>query len=375
MTTIFDGGLSRAESDSNKWRKYAGRDILPAWVADMDCAAAPPILAAMRERLEHGVFGYAEPPQQLLETTCDYFLRRWKWKISPEWIVCLPGLGAAIHNVCRMAEGGDILTPSPIYHVFRNAPAIAGAARIDLPMHFDSDSGEWQLPMEVLESRRTSRARVLQLCNPHNPNGKIYTRAELLALGEFCRRHNLILCADEVHADLILDEGGEHLCAAALDESIADVAITLQSPSKAFNIAGLNFAVAVIANADLRRRFCEALRGKCISHFNSFGMAAAAAAWGGDCDEWLARAIAELRANRDFLSAEIEKTAAFSMPPLPATYLAWLRLEKNLSPEDCERGGVGMSSGASFGDANYMRLNFGCHPDTLSEIAARLRKM
>ncbi|MGI9307574.1 MAG: MalY/PatB family protein, partial [Gammaproteobacteria bacterium] len=353
------------------WGLFDGRDVIPAWVADMDFAAAPPILAALRERLDHGVFGYAEPPLKLRETAAEYFLRRWNWQISPEWIVFLPGLGTAIHACCRLAEGGAILTPSPIYHVFRRAPALAGARRADA--RFEFDNGEWRMPESALSAACAPDARLMQLCNPHNPNGKVYRREELLQLGEFCLRRGLLLCADEVHADLILDEDKNHVCIASLDEDIARQTITLQSPSKAFNIAGLNFAVAVISDGELRRRFCAALDGKSLNHLNPFGLAAARAAWGGECDDWLAAAVGLLRANRDMLSAA--RLPGVAMPHLSATYLAWLQTrESGLSADDWTRAGVGMSSGESFGDADFMRLNFGCAPALLAEIIRRMQR-
>lgn len=365
--TDFLNPPKREGGDSAKWARYAGRGIIPAWVADMDFAAAPPITAAVQKRAAHGVFGYAEPPPQLYETAAEYFHRRWQWEISPEWLVFLPGLGPAIHASCRLAQNGAVITPSPIYHVFRRAPAMAGARRTDVK--FTLDGGFWR-PPELSEIPPDSR--VMQLCNPHNPNGKVYSKNELLQLGEFCVRNRLILCADEVHADLILDEDKKHVCIASLDKEIARRTITLQSPSKAFNIAGLNFAAAVIPDQKLRRRFCEALAGKVISNLNPFGMAAAAAAWGGESDGWLAAAVKQLRANRNTLAAA--NIPGISMPHLSATYLAWLNTrETGTAPEDFERAGVGMSSGESFGDADYMRLNFGCAPALLEEIIRRLK--
>lgn len=359
--------------DSEKWRHYAGRDIIPAWIADMDFAAASPILAAVQSRAQHGVFGYAAPPPQLSSTIGEYFERRWQWHISPDWIVFLPGLGAAIHTICRLADGGDILTPSPIYHAFRRAPTIAAAARIDVQMQLQN--GEWQLPISALRTACTPQTRIFQLCNPHNPNGKIYSRDELQTIGEFCLRHNLILCADEVHADLILDNDKKHTCVAALSPEIAKITITLQSPSKAFNIAGLNFAIAVIPDDTLRRRFVAATAGKIISHLNPFGMAAAQAAWSGQCNDWLNALITRLRANRDRLAAATATMPGIHMPHLAATYLAWLNVqESGLSADDFERFGIGMSAGNNFGDNHYMRLNFACAPASLDEIIRRLQR-
>ena len=367
--------VSGAGGDSVKWGKYRGSDVLPAWVADMDFPAAPPILRAVEGRAKHGVFGYSEPTKALAETVTEYFARKWGWEIRPEWIVWSPGLGVSIHTVCRMAgePGDDVLTPSPIYHVFRKAPAMAGRNRVDVPMTL-SASGEWKLEVAALEAAAGPRARVLQLCSPHNPNGKIFSRDELSALAEFCERKNLILCADEVHADLMLDENARHFCAAALDEEVANRAVVMQSPSKAFNVAGLNFAVVVIPNPELRRRYRETAAGQVISHLNPFGIAAARAAWGGECDEWLAEVVSLLRRNRDALSAAVAGWDGVEMPRLDSTYLAWLDVRGmglENPPAHFEAHGLGMSPGEVFGDAGWMRLNFGCPPETLREMIRR----
>ena len=374
--TRFARAPNRTGTDSHKWGKYAGADIIPAWVADTDFPAAPAILAALRARLRHGVFGYADIPPQLTANICDYFWRRWRWRVQPPWLVFLPGLGAAIHIVCRMAEGGGILTPSPIYHVFRRAPAIANAQRRDAKMVLDA-GGVWRMPLENLQAAATADTRVFQLCNPHNPNGKIYERDELLSIAEFCEQRDIIICADEVHADLILEQGREHLPLAALDENIAKRTITLQSPSKAFNIAGLNFAVAVVPDENLRARFNKAASGKVITHLNPFGLSSATAAWSGECDQWLQESNTHLRNNRDILSAATKKIPGITMPHLESTYLAWLNISAlNLqdAPQYFQSHGIGMSPGADFGDADYMRLNFGCTAKVLREIIRRLKK-
>ena len=368
----FSQSPKRADGDSSKWIRYAGKDVIPAWVADTEFPAAFAIQRALQERLQHGVFGYAEPTPALIETVIAYFGRRWHWDISPDWLVFLPGLGCAIHAVCRMAEGGDVLTPRPIYHVFRKAPALAGARLVDVDMTLEN--GEWKLPME--NAAVSEKSKVFQLCNPHNPNGKVFSRDELLEIGGFCVANNLLLCADEVHADLILDDDAKHLPVAALDDNIARCCITLQSPSKAFNVAGLNFAVAVIPDADLRARFHASLAGRVITHLNPFGMAAATAAWGGDCDNWLVAANAHLRQNRDILSAAVADIDGIEMSHLASTYLAWLNvraLHLDDAPAHFEAHGLAMSPGEHFGDADYMRLNFGCTAESLHKMIDILR--
>ena len=248
--------VERQNTDSDKWGKYPA-EVIPAWVADADYAAAAPIVEALQARVAHGVFGYAAPPPALMDTTCAYFKDQWNWEISPEWIVPSPGLGAAIHNSCRMAEGGGILTPQPIYHVFRNAPAVANAARVDMVMTYED--GKWHLPQDEMDAAATTAeggGKIFQLCNPHNPNGKVYSREELLAIGEFCCRHDLLIFSDEVHADLILDDSAAHIPIASLSPEIAARTITMQSPSKAYNIAGLNLAFIVIGNPHPARPLC-----------------------------------------------------------------------------------------------------------------------
>ena len=364
----------RQNSDSEKWRKYAGQDVIPAWVADVDCAAAEPILAALRSRLAHGVFGYSSPPSALAETVCSYYKRRWNWQIQPEWIVYSPGLGAGIHNSARMAEGGGILTPQPIYHAFRKAPTLAGATRLDMPMQHDGKN--WQLPPEAMDAALAAgNSRIFQLCNPHNPNGKVFSKDELLRIGEFCCRHDLLIFSDEVHADLILDTDAVHTPIASLAPEIAARTITLQSPSKAYNIAGLNLAFIIISDEALRQRYQQAGQGKILNHLNPFGYAAATAAYSGDCDLWLTQLLQHLRANRNKLKQAVDNADGISMTHLSATYLAWLNIDAlNLAeaPAHFLRHGLGLSPGADFGDSRYLRLNFGCSQARLEEIIARL---
>lgn len=369
----------RRDTDSHKWSRYADRDIIPAWVADTDYEVAQPILTALHARVQHGVFGYADGSEALRNTIVDYFKNRWQWNIKPEWLVWTPGLGCAIHNVCRMACGGEVITPAPIYHVFRAAPTIANATRVDVVMRCDENnkSGSWQLDINELAAAITPNTRVLQLCNPHNPNGKVFSRGELEAIGELCCKHDLIICADEVHADIILDEDKPHIPIASLNSDIAKRTITLQSPSKAFNIAGLNFAVAVISDENLRQQYIHHSKGKVLGHLNPFAYTAAQAAWGDDASmAWLAAMTTRLRSNRNALAAAVESMDSIHMPHLCATYLAWLNIsELNLeSPQEhFEAHGIGMSEGEVFGDKDYMRLNFGCSPSLLQSMIERLQ--
>ena len=366
----------REDSDSMKWSRY-GKDVLPMWVADMDFEAAEPILQALRQRLNHGVFGYSLPSAKLRRTCVEYFERRWNYKIEPEWIVFTPGLGVALHTITRYVGDQDkgVLMPEPIYPVFRRACPRARRAAINVPMRNEGD--EWQLSIDDLKlaAKRGHGADVLMLCNPHNPNGKVFTKDELVKIAEFALSEKMTICSDEVHADLILDEDRKHVPIASLSPEVESITITLQSPSKAFNIPGLNFAVGIIANPKLRELYKFGSSGQVVDQLNPFGMAGAVAAWSEECDRWLSDCISLLRENRNKLQESLLGLQGITMSHLQATYLAWLKVD-GLKLEDPHKHfvshGIALSDGADFGDPRYLRLNFGCGPRIMDEGISRV---
>ena len=373
----FSQRAERAGSDSMKWRKYADSDVLPMWLADMDFPAADPILDAIRARVDHGVFGYSLPDRELLEVACSYLQRRWDWKVDPEWITVSPGLGVALHTVCRMAgmETGGILTPRPIYTAFRNAPAWAGRKRIDVDFRLDRENNVWLLDDPAQAASEAGGADVLMLCNPHNPNGKVFSRQELEKLAEAAAANDWIICSDEVHADLIVDDC-RHIPIASLAPETGRRTITLQSPSKAFNLPGLNFGIVVIEDERLRNRYRQAARGQVIDQLNPLGMAAARAAWDGSCDEWLRQLIVHIHDRREQVyDTVVELDGRIRMPHLISTYLAWLDISalKLEDPHDHFLGhGLGISPGSRYGDPSFMRLNFGTDTETVAEGCRRM---
>ena len=368
--------VDRRSTGSMKWEKYPS-DVLPMWVADMDFPSARPIIDAIHERVEHGVYGYTVSTEELLQTCKAYFKRKWHWEVEPEWIVLAPGLGVVIHTASRYLGDQDkgLVVPEPIYHVFRKAAPRAGRKRIDVRMA-RSGAG-WELDPEAIKHAADDNggAGVLMLCNPHNPNGKVFTRPELEALAELALREGWTICSGEVHADLILDEGLEHVPIASLSPEVARSCLTMQSPSKAYNVAGLNFGVAVISDKDMRDRYVYGASGQVVSQLNPLGMVAARTAWGGACDDWLAGCIAHLRDNRDMLEEAVSRIDGIRMQHLQSTYLAWIDVsDLGLAdpPAHFEAHGLGMSPGSHFGDPSYMRLNFGCGTDALREGIDRL---
>ena len=370
--SLFDDAPDRRGSDSIKWGRYAGRDVLPLWVADMDFAAPPPVLAALQRRLEHGVFGYGTTWPSLTESVLAHLEGEYDWCIQPEWIVWLPGLVTGL-NVATRAVEGDVFTATPVYPPFLLAPRLAGKtlARADLVQC----DGRWQWDLAAVEAALTPTARQFFLCHPHNPVGRCWTREELEGILVLAERHDLVVCSDEIHCGLVLDEGRRHQPFAALSPEAARRSITLMAPSKTFNIPGLGCAFAVIPDAGLRRRFRQAMDG-IVPHVNVLGLVACEAAYR-ECGDWHRQLLAYLRRNRDAVAATVARQPRLAMAPVEATYLAWIDA-RGLGLADPARHfeayGLGLSDGADFGAPGWLRLNFGCTWATLEEALSRLER-
>jgi len=368
----FERVLDLTGGDSLKWSKYAGRDILPMWVADMDFAAPPAVLAALHQRVAQGCFGYTVPTPALIDTVLGYLLREYAWQVDPEWLVWLPGLVTGLNVACRAVEG-EVLTATPVYPPFLSAPRLSGRQLVTVPLRLAE--GRWVWDFAAMEAAVTSETRLLLLCHPHNPVGRAWNQAELEELADFCTRHDLIVCSDEIHCGLLLDAGRQHIPLARVGYEIARRCITLMAPSKTFNIPGLGCAFAVIQDASLRQRFCGAMQGV-VPHVNTLGYVAAEAAYGAS-EAWHAGLISALRANRDRLEAAIATIPVLSMTHVEATYLAWIDA-RGLGVADpvgfFEAAGVGLSNGAEFGLPGWVRLNFGCPMATLEKALERMIK-
>lgn len=372
----FDQVIDRQASDSIKWGRYAGRDVLPLWVADMDFAAPPPVLAALRKRVEHGVFGYGQAQPSLLAAVVDHLAGEYGWAIDPHWIVWLPGLVTGLNVACR-AVAGDVITATPIYPPFLSAPRLAGKtlARAELALA----DGTWRWDWPAMEQALTPDTRLFLLCHPHNPVGRCWTDEELGEIAEFCRRHDLIVCSDEIHCGLVLDAHRRHRPLAQAAPDLAARSITLQAPSKTFNIPGLGCAFAVIPDAGLRRSFLRTMDG-IVPHVNVLGLAASEAAYR-DCGHWHRDLVAYLAANRDRVESAVRALPGLTMSHVEATYLAWidarqLCAERGISQAAAyfEEHGLGLSEGGDFGAPGWVRLNFGCPRATLSEALVRLAR-
>ncbi|MDD2883991.1 MAG: PatB family C-S lyase [Dechloromonas sp.] len=365
----FDHIVDRRASESIKWGKYAGRDVLPLWVADMDFAAPPAVIDALQQRIAHGVFGYGEATPSLNQAVIDHLQREYNWTIAAEWIVWLPGLVSGLNIACRSVDGA-VLTATPIYPPFLSAPRFSGRPLQQAPLSL-GDAG-WQWDKNALQTALTADTALFLLCHPHNPVGRCWKRDELLDLAHFAEQNDLIVCSDEIHCGLILDADKRHTPFASLNPAIARRTITLMAPSKTFNIPGLGCAFAVISDQALRRRFRRAMDG-IVPHINVLGLAACEAAYR-DAEDWHRALITYLRGNRERVLATVNSQAGVKMAAVEATYLAWIDVRALGLAEPAahfEAHGLGLSDGADFGAPGWLRLNFGCPRRTLDEALQR----
>lgn len=412
MSFDFDRIIERRDTDSIKWRRYAGRDVLPLWVADMDFPAPPAVLDALRARVDHGILGYAEPTTSTTDTILDMLEKNFAWRIEAEWLVWTPGVATALHLIARMLEKPEdaLLTSTPIYppflhaarnmgHVVRQTPLIEttrlatgspssalipsdGGRGCAEPFPTEPSEARYEFDWERFEAALHPPTRTYLFCHPQNPTGRVWSRPELERVAELCLRHNVTICSDEVHYGLILDPDKTHIPMAALSPEIAARTITLLSPSKTYNVAGLMCAFAIIPDASLRRRFQGAARG-IVNELNPFGYVACEAAYRHG-EPWRLALIDYLRGNRDLVESTVARLPGLRMNHVEATYLAWIDCRKmttdnrqptTISPSSFfESAGVGLSDGAIFGAPGFARLNFGCPRATLREALARMQR-
>lgn len=370
----FDKIISRRHTGSLKWDHDADPSALALWLADMDFQAPRVVIDALRRHLDHGVLGYPQPTRQLIETVVDMLRSRYNWTIKPEWLVWLPGLVTGINLACRAVggPGDEVIAFTPVYPPFLSAPESSDRTLVAVPLAHKS--GRWNLDLKELERKLTDRSRLVLLCNPHNPVGRVFTRAELLCLAEFCVSHGLIICSDEIHCDLIYDNR-PHIPTATLSDEIADKTITLMSPSKTYNLSGLSCGFAVIANEELRNKFLRARKGV-VDMPNALGLIACQAAYRAG-EPWRQALVEYLRANRDLVFYTINhEIPRLSMDRVEATYLAWIDARELEVPDPAElfqKGGVILYDGRHFGGSGYLRLNFACPRTLLSEALNRMK--
>lgn len=363
---------------SAKWTAY-GPEVLPAWIADMDFALAPPIRAALDARIARHDLGYPMmyPAAGLTELFAERAAARYQWSIEPNQVEFFSDVVQMIYLALLTLTdaGAGVIIQTPIYPPFLQSVAQTGRRAVLCPL-VPGNHG-YAIDFAALEAACEAGPRLLLLCHPHNPSGRAFRRAELAALGEIVRRHDLLVISDEIHADIMLDERA-HIPFASLADDLAARTITLTSASKAFNIAGLCVACAVFGSPDLKRRF-DQLPGHVRGGRSALGMVATSAAWRAG-DPWLNTVLAQLRANRDYLASFVAaRWPAVRHTPPEATYLAWLDCRAVGLREEPWRfflreSGVALGQGPDFGvdGHGFVRLNFATSPVILEAILTRM---
>ncbi len=364
----FDIPVERRNTSSIKWDRYKGRNVVPMWLADMDFRSPQPVIDALRERVEHGIFGYTSAPELLYETVIGMLKREYDWEVHPEWLVWMPGLVTGLNLACHAfsQKGEGIVSCYPVYHPFLEAPRLAERRLIKVELK--SNEQRYEMDLEQIEEQCDADTRLFELCNPHNPVGRVFSRDELTALAELCMRKNLIISSDEIHCGLVLDDDKKHIPIASISPEIADRTITMMAPSKTYNIPGLGCAFAVVPNRELRNALLRNMKGL-IPFVNALGYTAAIAAYR-DCKEWHRDLIAYLKRNRDILEKFVAERSGISMPHVEATYLGWIDMRQlglEQPSQYFENFGVGLSDGAEFGYPGFVRINFACPRSQLEE--------
>ncbi len=375
----FDEVIDRSLTDSVKWRTYPP-DVLPLWVADMDFRSPQPVLDVLRQASDLGVLGYGSAfgEQALLEAWQVRLAAHFGWQVSHKDLLLLPGVVTGANLACRAlgAAGEQALVPAPVYGPLLTAPRYGQLACVAVPLQLDAD-GYAHNSVEALECAVTPSTRILLLCNPHNPVGRVYTRAELEAIAAFALRHDLYIISDEIHCDFVYP-GYQHIPIATLSPEVAARTITLMAPSKTYNMPGLHSSVAVVSDAGLRGRLQAAAAG-IMPGLEPIAKAATVAAFQGG-QPWLDELLVYLCVSRDLLVDAVRtRLPGVRMYPPEGTYLAWLDCRQANLGEPAYRffldhAQVALGSGGSFGEGNegFARLNFGCPRSILSQALERM---
>jgi len=379
----FDSIIQRKGSDSIKWDyledHFGTDDALPMWVADMDFSAPPEVIDALVQRAKHGVFGYTGQSEAFYSSIVRWLETRHGWKTQPEWMQGVAGVVPAVClSVLAFTQPGDrVIIQTPVYYPFFSAVEENGRKLIQNPLEIVD--GRYRMNLEALETQLDDRTRMLILCSPHNPVGRVWEKEELEKLGDFCLEHNLLVVSDEIHSDLVF-KPHRHVPFACIKPGFAQNSITCIAPSKTFNLAGLSASAVIIPNPALRSTFFHTARRMGFFGLNTFGTVGLQAAYEKG-EPWLEELLVYLKGNFDFLVESLvpysEKVRVF---PLEGTYLAWLDFRGlPMSPEQAdkwmvEKVKVAPDHGSWFGEPGkgFQRLNLACPRATLERVVASL---
>lgn len=372
----FDRIINRRSSNAIKWDLF-GEGVLPLWVADMDFASPMEIISEIQERLDHPIFGYQGNDAELLDVICDWIFRQHGWEISPEDILLMPGVVVGLNWVVRSFSeiNNSIIFHTPVYFPFYKISQNNNVEQINVPL-INTKTG-YEIDFKDFENKIRDDTHIFILCNPHNPVGRVFRKEELKRIGEICLAHNILICSDEVHSDLIYPEH-KHIPIASLSEEFAMNSITLMAPSKTFNIPGLHFSYAIVQNEILRNKMVDARNGV-VGEPNILAQSAAKAAYMRG-SEWLQELLNYLDQNRQFVIEFIKiKIPEVKVHSPEGTYLAWLdcsalNLEESPFKFFLEKAEVALNDGEMFGISckEFVRINFGCPRQLLKEALNKM---
>ena len=367
MKYDFDKTIDRRATNSYKWDS-APEGVLPMWVADMDFRTAPAIIDALQKRVAHGIFGYTRVPDAYYDAVTSWFSRRHGWDIDREWIIYTSGVVPAVSAVIKAltVPGDKVIVQTPVYNCFFSSIRNNGCEIVSNPLRRTADT--YEMDFDALERCAADpRAKVMLLCNPHNPAGRVWTPDELTRLGNICLRNGVTVVSDEIHCELVY-QGFKYTPFASLSDAFLHRSVTCVSPSKAFNIAGLQIANIVTFDADLRRRIDKAININEVCGVNPFGVAATIAAYN-EGEEWLNQLVDYLHGNYEAMAEFCRRELPeFPITRLEGTYLVWMDCSSLGMPSDAlehallDDARLWLNAGTMYGaeGEGYMRWNIAC---------------
>ena len=383
MEYDFSRPTDRRGTDSYKWDSAPEADIIPLWVADMDFETFPAITEALQRRVAHGIFGYTRVPEAYYEAVCRWFKKRHGWHINREDIIYTSGVVPAVSAVIKALTlpGDQVIVQGPVYNCFFSSIRNNGCEMVSNSLIYNKEELRYEIDFDDLERKlKHERARLMLLCNPHNPGGRVWTRDELTRVAELCRKYGVRVVSDEIHCELTLYDN-EYVPFGSLPDELSRDSITCCSPSKAFNTAGLQIANIVCRDAEVRNRINRAININEVCDVNPFGVIALQAAYSDEGYEWLTQLRKYISANYDLLlerfARELPKCKVMRME---GTYLAWIDCsELHISSDEIEKmlmheNKVWVNAGSMYGaeGAAFIRINMACTSELLNEGITRI---
>lgn len=383
MEYDFSRPTDRRGTDSYKWDSAPEADIIPLWVADMDFETFPGITEALQRRVAHGIFGYTRVPETYYEAVCRWFEKRHGWHINREDIIYTSGVVPAVSAVIKALTlpGDQVIVQGPVYNCFFSSIRNNGCEMVSNSLIYNKEELRYEIDFDDLERKLAhERARLMLICNPHNPGGRVWTRDELTRVAELCRKYGVRVVSDEIHCELTLYDN-EYVPFGSLPDELSRGSITCCSPSKAFNTAGLQIANIVCRDAEVRNRIDRAININEVCDVNPFGVIALQAAYSDEGYEWLTQLRAYISANYDLLrerfARELPKCKVMRME---GTYLAWIDCSELHIPSDkieemlMHENKVWVNAGSMYGaeGAAFIRVNMACTSELLNEGITRI---